>query len=217
MAVTLAVKPYAVLFVPWIFWRRQLRSAMALVIAGAAIMLLPTIVYGVGGTLTLYRSWWAVVTGSTPANLLNPDNVSFASLYAKWLGTGGLATTLALVTSVSALGVIVWLVFARRAASFPEALEGSVLLLLVPLLSPQGWDYVLLLAAPGVVLLANYNDLLPTPLRVAGIAAALVMGLSLFDVMGRSLYAAFMNMAAITACAIVLLSLLCVLRARRIA
>ena len=177
----------------------------------------PAIVYGVGGTVTLYRSWWAIVTESTPANLLNPDNVSFASLYAKWLGTGVLATTLSLVTSGIALGAGVWMVSVRRPAGFPEALEGSFLLLLVPLLSPQGWDYVLLLAAPGVVLLANYKDLLPGRLRVPGVIAALVMGLSVFDVMGREVYAAFMNMAAITVCAIVLMSLLCVLRARRIA
>ena len=40
----------------------------------------------VAGTIDLHQSWWRTVTETTPPNLLNPDNVSLASMYAKWLG-----------------------------------------------------------------------------------------------------------------------------------
>src|SRR6185436_4221743 len=104
------------------------------------------------------------------------DNVSFASMWVKWLGAGALANMLAISTAVAAIGAVA-IVFLRRGGMiFPEALEGSLLLMIVPLLSPQGWDYVLLLTAPAIVLLANYGDGLATGMRVAAIVAALTMG-----------------------------------------
>ena len=89
--------------------------------------------------------------------------------------------------------------------------------MMVPLLSPQGWDYVLLLTAPAIVLLANYGDRLPAGIRVAAIVAALTMGLSLFDAVGREAYAAFMKTAAISVCACVLIAAVCSLRLRKVA
>ena len=105
----------------------------------------------------------------------------------------------------------------RQGLAFPEALEGSVLLMLVPLLSPQGWDYVLLVATPAVVLLANYLDRLPAMLQLSAAVAGLTIGLSVFDVMGRAAYARFMEVAAITVCASILLTALFAVRVRRIA
>ena len=40
-----------------------------------------------------------------------------------------------------------------------------MLLLLIPLLSPQGWDYVFLIGTPGVMLLLNDGASLPRGLR----------------------------------------------------
>ena len=89
--------------------------------------------------------------------------------------------------------------------------------MLIPLLSPQGWDYVLLLATPAVVLLANTVDRLPTAMRAAAVLAALTMGLSVFDVMGRPAYAAFMEMAVISVCAAVLITALYAVRVKKLA
>jgi hypothetical protein len=64
-------------------------------------------------------------------------------------------------------------------------------MLFVPLLSPQGWDYVLLLATPAVVCLVDRWSEMSVGWRViVGLALAL-MGLTVFDVMGRDLYARF--------------------------
>jgi hypothetical protein len=100
---------------------------------------------------------------------------------------------------------------------FPEGLEGSLLLLLIPLLSPQGWDYVLLMATPAIVYLANYSDRLPVPLRVSTIVAALTIGLSIWDIMGRAAYSAFMAAAVLSVCALVLVAALTTLRLRAVA
>ena len=217
IALTIAIKPYGVLFLPWLAARRRLPTVAAAIVTGVAIALLPVAIYGFRETIALHHAWWNTVTETTPSNLLNPDNVSFASMWVKWLGAGPVATTLAIVTSAAAIGAVA-LVFLRRGGmAFPEGLEGALLLMLVPLLSPQGWDYVLLLTAPAIVLLANYADKLPAGIRVATIVAALIMGLSLFDAVGREAYAAFMRTAAISVWACVLIAAVCSLRLRRVA
>ena len=217
IAFTIAIKPYGVLFLPWLLARRKAASATAALLTLAVISVSPLPLYGVDGTIALYRDWWATVSGTTPSNLLNPDNVSFASAYAKWFGAGTVATSVALVTALIALGCTAMVLVYRRGLTFPEAIEGSLLLMLIPLLSPQGWDYVLLLATTAVVLLVNYLDRLPRALQAAVVAAGLVMGLSVFDLIGRPAYARFMEMAVITVCASVLLVALYTLRARRVA
>ncbi len=217
IALTIAVKPYGVLFLPWLVARRQRESIAAAGIALTAIVLLPLPLYGIEGTIALYRDWWTTVTASTASSLTGLDSVSFGSLYAKWLSPGPLAATMAIVTGIAALALAVAVFVRRSAVAFPEALEASMLLMLIPLLSPQGWDYVLLLAAPAVVLLANHLAQLPAGWKTAAIAASLTMGLSMFDLMGRRLYGAFMQLAPITICASVLLAALYYMRVRRIA
>jgi hypothetical protein len=217
LAFTIAIKPYGVLFLPWLVARRKAASMTAALVTLAALMILPVPLYGIAGTIALYRDWWATVTGTTASTLLNPDNVSFASAYAKWVGAGVLATALASLTAVAAVGLVAVTFRYRRGLTFPEAIEGSALLLLIPLVSPQGWDYVLVLATPGVVLLVNYLDRLPRVVQAATVAAGVAMGLSVFDLLGRAAYSRFMELAAITVCASVLLTALFAVRIRRIA
>jgi hypothetical protein len=217
VAVTIAIKPYGVLFVPWLVARRRGNSIVAVGATLAFIAVLPVPLYGVAGTIALYRDWWATVSGTTASTLTSRDNVSFAGAFAKWLGPGTAAAALTTAAGAVAIGAAAAAFIRRRGVTFPEALEGSVLLMLIPLLSPQGWDYVLLLATPAIVLLANHLDDLPTAMRTAALVAGLIMGLSVFDVMGRPAYAKFMDMAVITVCATILLAAMCVLRARKVA
>jgi hypothetical protein len=217
IALTIAVKPYGVIFLPGLVARKQRASILAAAVTMAVIVLLPVPFHGVGGTIALYRDWWSTVTESTASTLTSQDSISFASMYAKWLSPGPLATALAVFTSIAALTMAV-AVFARRSAvAFPEALEASLLLMLIPMLSPQGWDYVLLLAAPAIVLLANDVDRLPKAMRIAAVVATLTMGLSLFDVIGRRAYGTFMELAPISVCATVLIVSLYVMRDRKMA
>jgi alpha-1,2-mannosyltransferase len=217
IAAAVIVKPYAVIFLPWLAARRQLAS-LASVSAGLVIaLLLPAAIYGWDGNITLLRDWWRTVSESTAPNLLNNDNVSAAAMWAKWLGPGGSATMLASVTSIvlvlAAAVVFAW----RRDVRFPEGLEAAFLLTLVPLLSPQGWDYVFLLATPAVLFVANYAGEFRRPLRIVMVATLLTIGLSLYDVLGRANYARFMQLSIISVCFFVVLALVAVLRGRKVA
>jgi hypothetical protein len=118
---------------------------------------------------------------------------------------------------VAVAGLFVWMWTRRSRVTAPERLEGALLLMLVPLVSPQGWDYVLLLAAPAVVGLLTHIRDLPVWLRVATAAAMAVIGLTIYDLMGRSAYHAFMMASGITLCTFVLIAGLAALRGRRIA
>lgn len=196
------VKPYALILVPWLLVTQGWRAAA--VAAGIVLMglLLPAAVYGWNGNLDQLRGWLQTVSDSTTPNLLGSDNVSIAAMWAKWLGAGALASGLASLTIVATLIMVIAVWWRRRSVSAPEYLECALLLVLVPLLSPQGWDYVLLLATPAVVCLVDrWGEL--TKLWQWGLGLALaLMGLTIFDLMGRTLYTQFMALSVVSVSAL---------------
>jgi hypothetical protein len=217
--ITLAVvvKPYGAIFLPWLVARRRWPSIASAIMGLAAMAALPAVLYGVEGDIALHREWWRTVTASTAPNLTNQDNVSIAGMYAKWMGITPPAATLTIVTSAALLAWLAFVFVRRRSVRVPEALEGGLLLTSIPLLSPQGWDYVFLLSTPAIMLWVNYEDRMSRVIRVVTAAAIAVIGLSLFDVMGRAAYSAFMALSIITLCYFVVIAGISALRTRGIA
>jgi len=217
VVLAIVVKPYAVLFVPWLAARRRVPSIVTAVAGFAAVLLLPALVYGWDGNIEQHRQWWRMVTETTAPNLLVHDNVSLAAMYFRWAGPGVLSARLALGTAIVLLLVAAAVFLYRRGVRFPEGVEGAILLTLMPLLSPQGWDYVFLIATPAIIFLANYLDLLPRPMRMLTIVAVATIAFSLFDIMGRAAYNVFMRLSIISLCFFVVIAALATLRLRKIA
>ena len=217
VALAIVVKPYAIIFLPWLLARRNGAAIGAAAAGGLALVAMPAVVYGVHDDILLHQAWWRTVTESTAPNLTNADNVSIAAMWAKWIGAGAAATMLAAATSAAVLGAAVAVFVRRSAVSFPEGLEGALLLTCIPLLSPQGWDYVFLVSTPAVLFIVNYADRLPATMRTVTMVALGIIGLSLYDVMGRAAYAAFMAWSIVTVCYFAVIAALCTLRLRRIA
>jgi hypothetical protein len=217
LALTIVIKPYAVIFIPWLVARRNRSSVLAVMAGMATALVLPAVIYGFSQTVALHRDWWRTVTDTTAPNLMSADNVSLASVYARWLGQGSLATFMALVTAAVLLAAMAFVFFRRRGIVFPEGLEAGLLLTLIPLLSPQGWDYVFLLSTPAVIYLANYEDRLPRLLRAITIVAIATVGLTVFDLVGRTVYLAFMRLSGVPLCFFVVITALCTLRRQGIA
>jgi hypothetical protein len=212
-AAATVIKPYAVIFLPYLLLRRRWRTTAAFLVTLLVAVLAPAIRYGLQGNLVLIGGLWTTVTASTPPNLTVQDNISIAAMYAKWFGVGALASSLALLT-LGALGVACVRVLARQPrAPRPEYLDVALLLMLIPLLSPQGWDYVLLLSTPSVMLLLNHLDRFGRPARWLLVACLAVVGLTLWDVIGRGAYRAFMVASVTTICALIEIAFL--LRLRR--
>jgi hypothetical protein len=207
------LKPYALLLIPWLVLRRRWPSIAGCVAGLVVALALPLLRYSPAETIALHRQWWATVRDTTAPNLTSADNVSWLAMYTKWSGGDAMsAFALWMVTSVAVVALLAWMWKARTRVPSPEPLEGAVLLLLVPLVSPQGWDYVLLLATPCVVCLVSFADRLAPPLRLAAYVAMAVMGLTLYDLMGRDAYHAFMMASGVTLCTFVLIAASAALR-----
>ncbi|MBI4888954.1 MAG: DUF2029 domain-containing protein [Acidobacteria bacterium] len=219
------IKPYGLVFLPYLVVTRRFRAAGAAAGVVAVGAVAPALVYGVGGNLDLLAAWGRAVVESTPANLTNQDNVSIAAMYAKWLGPGPTAGGLAMATSLGLVALCGAVVAMRPAGhrttesalgARPEYLEVALLLTAVALLSPQGWDYVLLLSTPAVMLLVNALPALPRVLQVATAACLAATGLTIYDVMGREAYGRFMALSALTVVYGVLIGVVVYMRARHV-
>lgn len=216
-AAAVFIKPYALILLPWLAASYGLAAGS---VAGAGLLaglLLPAVLYGWSGNLTQLSGWWHIVTSSTAPNLLGADNVSLASMWAKWIGPGTLASGLTALSVVLLLAAAATMWRQRARVIEPDYVEFAFLLLIIPLISPQGWDYVLLLGTPAVVCVTDRWRELPTPWRfVSGLALAL-MGLSLFDLMGRAAYGQFMAWSIVSVCAVVIAATLAQIRLRALA
>jgi hypothetical protein len=211
------IKPYAVLFYPWLAIAGGLEAAAFAVVVLAAGLLLPSFTYGWGGNLTLIAGWYRTVTDTTPENLLHPENISFATMWAKWLGAGALASRLAIVTELAALGFFATVMAMRRRVRHPLYLEFGLLMLMVPLLSPQGWDYVLLIAAPAFFLLFDRWPSTGWLWRAVTVLAVFLVSFTIFDVLGRTVYIELTALSVVTLGGLLLMLCLGHLRWRALA
>lgn len=217
VALAVVVKPYAILFVPWVAWSAGLAAVGPIALVLAAALLLPAGLFGWHGNLEQLAGWYRTVTDTTAPNLVYPENVSFATMWAKWIGAGHAASRLAIASIAVSVIAAAFVVRRGRTVRVPRYLELGLLGLLVPLLSPQGWDYVLLLGLPAMVCLIDRLNELPSAWRAATLAAFAATSFTVFDLLGRALYTYFMTLSIVTVGAIVLLAGLIELRRRALA
>ncbi|HET7694598.1 MAG TPA: glycosyltransferase family 87 protein [Vicinamibacterales bacterium] len=217
LALAVVVKPYAVIFAPWLATRRRRGALLAMTAGLVVLLLLPAARYGWEGNLRLLGDWWRTVTTTSAPNVLNQDNVSLGAMFAKWIGPDSAAAILAAAAGGILLLLAAIVMAGRGQLKAPDTLEAGLLLLLIPLLSPQGWDYVFLIATPAVMLLIDELPALPRELRYAATASIAAIALSIFDLMGREAYATFMQLSLITVFVLVEYAALVTLRFRRAA
>jgi hypothetical protein len=217
MAAATVVKPYGIIFVPYLVARRQWRALGGFALVLALALVLPALRYGFHENLALLGGWWTTVTTSTPPNLDVSDNISIAAMYAKWFGVGPVAKWLAYGTAGVLVAACAWILLLPPKTRFPQYLDAALLLTLIPLLSPQGWDYVLLVATPAVMLVVNHLCAFSRLVRWLAVVTLLVAGLTLWDLVGRQIYTLFMISSVVTFCYLFQIVLLLRLRATRAA
>lgn len=217
LAAATIVKPYGILFLPYLIVRRRWRGAASYVAVIAAALLLPTLRYGWSGNLALLHGWWDVVTTSTAPNLAGQDNISIAGMYAAWLGVGPAAGWLGAATALLLVLACARAIARGFRVESPEYLDAALLLFLIPLLSPQGWDYVLLVSTPAVMLLLDRIDESGPALRWLLLGCLALGGLTFWDVLGNEPYRLFMMSRVLTVSALFEVWLVLRLRARQLA
>lgn len=210
-----ALKPYAVIFLPYFVLKRKWRALAAGLIAISISLFVPFIFYGLQGNWTVIREWVTSLSESTPALFTSQDNVSLLACLNKWTGNPTLAVIL-FGAAVALLGVLA-LFFIRRGRSAPKAAfpECALLIVFIPLLSPLGWDYTFLSAFPAVVLIIRHFAAFPRPWRVLLAVDLTVIALSLYDLLGRRLYGQFMSWSVPTINFLIIVGALFYLRMKR--
>ncbi len=187
-----ALKPYALIFLPYFALKGKWRTlvAGAALIAGSLAM--PSLFYGIPGNWAVIEEWITSLSRSTPGLLAAQDNVSLLAFLMKWTN-GSAAASMIYGLGVALLAGFT-LTFLSRGRGVPRAAaaESALLLLFIPLISPLGWDYTFLSAFLAVVLVIGGWASFPKPARVLLAINFLVVGLALYDLVGRRLYAGFM-------------------------
>lgn len=217
IAAAIVLKPYAVVLVPWLVARRRLPSVAGAAIGTGIALVFPVAVYGFEGNARLLGEWWRTVTDTIGPNLADLNNVSAASVFFRWLGPGPAAQALAAALVVALLATAAAVFFMRSRVPVPEPLEAGLLLTMIPIISPQGWDYVFLLSTLATMLLVNYRDRLPGVMKPLVTLALVVIAFSIFDLIGRAAYLQFMRLSMITICYLAVIAGLVALRWRSVA
>jgi Glycosyltransferase family 87 len=211
------VKPYALVMLPWLVWTLGWRPLGVFGLVLATGLALPATSYGWNGNLTQLHEWYRTVSDTTAPNLLGADTISFAAMWAKWLEPGPVASVLALASVVVAVGAGVVMLARRQHVPEPNYLEGGYFLLLVPLVSPQGWDYVLLLGLPAYMCLVDRFRDLSLPWRGVALIGFFLTSFTIWDLLRRTLYSYLMALAAVSVGAVLIAMCLIRLRWRAIA
>jgi hypothetical protein len=211
------IKPYALMLLPWLVWTQGRRALLPFSIILAAGLALPAMSYGWEGNLDLHQEWFRTVTETTTPNLLIRENISFASMWAKWLHPGPPAALLALASAIAGICVGFALLRRRTRVVEPNYLEGAYFFVLIPLLSPQGWDYLLLVALPAYVCLVDrWGETRPV-WRAVTLTGFVLTSFAIYDLMRPTLYIHLMASGAGSVGAILIAASLVQLRWRALA
>ncbi len=217
LSLSFVVKPYSAISLPYLLLKKRFKTFIYLSFLIILFFLFPSIVYGWGGNSQLIKGWLKTIYFSTPHLLVSNDNVSVMGMFSKWFGVGKISFLLSIFTILILLFLFILLILKGKTLKFPDPLEISILLIFIPLLSPQGWDYVFLLSLPSLMILVNSFRELPLSLKILIAISFFTIGFSLFDLMGREAYEKFMEISVITIAYFAIIFSLFYLRMKRIA
>ena len=217
VAAAIVAKPYAAIVLPWLLWVYGIVPVAAAGVTLAAGLLMPAVVYGWAGNIQLHQAWYATITSPAPDTLTVGWNISLSAMWAKWLGIGKPAASLTALSSLALIGLSAGIVRGRPRSAASDFLELSCLLLLIPLVSPHGWDYVLLAAIPAYVLLVDRWRDLRTGWRAVLASAFALTSFTLFDVLGRRVYEQILDWSLQTLAVVALVAVVAHLRWRSLA
>jgi hypothetical protein len=171
LALSAAIKPTSLVFVPYLLYKRRFSLIGWSAAAGAALFVLPSLIYGASGDLRLFNDWRAIMSSSSPPLVKAFVNQSLFGMFHRFLAgpsTVGLlsldAGLVNLLTCACAIGLFLGLILLSRRSKLvenglarqPETVEYSLLLIFTALFSPLGWFQNFLSSLPAYMLLLYY-------------------------------------------------------------
>jgi hypothetical protein len=212
----LSLKPHSLIFLPYFLIKKKWKALMSGLGFLSLALFITSLFYGFQGYTAVLKEWIATLSRSTPGLFTSQDNISFVALFMKWTGERNLALVLAGAAVILLAFLMLAVVLRGRGLDRAPVLECSVLLILIPLVSPLGWDYTLLVSALGVMILIQNFFEFSKVWRAVLVVNFFIIAFSLFDILGRELYAQFMSWSVITLNFAILIGYLSYLRIRKI-
>ncbi|NIO48976.1 MAG: DUF2029 domain-containing protein [Candidatus Aminicenantes bacterium] len=211
-----ALKPYALIFLPYFILKKKWKSLLSGVGFLFLSLFIPAAFYGFRGNVIILKEWVSTLYRSTQALLDSQDNISIIAFFMKWTGNQNISLLLSgLVIAILAFLLLAVILIGRK-IDHASILECSILLVLIPLLSPLGWDYTLLTSVLGVTIIIHNFFEYSKLWRGVLVSNFFIITFSLYDIMGRDLYARFMSWSVITINFLILIGYLIHLRFRKI-
>lgn len=211
-----ALKPYALIFLPYFLLKKKWKSLLSGVGFLFLALLIPAVFYGFRGNIIILKEWISTLSRSAQVLLASQDNISIIAFFMKWTGNQNISLLLSgLVMALLAFLVLTVILRGRKIDRAP-VLECSILLILIPLISPLGWDYTLLMSVLGVTIIIRNFSGYSKFWRGFLVFNFFIITFSLYDIMGRDLYARFMSWSVITINFLILIGYLMHLRFRKI-
>ncbi len=211
-----ALKPYALIFFPYFLVKKKWKCLLTGIGLLFLSLFVPSLFYGLRGNLAVLMEWVSTLSRTTPALLTSQDNISIIALFMKWTGNQNISLLLSgLVIALLAFLVLIVILTGRK-IDRASVLECSVFLILIPVISPLGWDYTLLISVLGVMIIVHYFFEYSKFWRSVLVANFLIIAFSLYDIMGREFYATFMSWSVITINFLIFIGYLSYLRFRKV-
>ena len=186
-------KPYALVFLPYFLIKKKYTAAVVGLSVFLAGLISPALFYGFRGNLIVLKEWMSSLLYSTPQHFSVYDNASLYGFLSKafpadW--SKGVVPVLILVFLLLALALL-WMIRSGRASrevQRPEVLESSFLFIMIPLLSPLGWNYIYLYSVLAVMLIVSAFKKLPLSLQIILVVNFVMISTSLVEIWGRTLF-----------------------------
>ena len=213
---SVALKPYAAIFLLYLVLKQKWKAVFSGLIALGVAVLLPAFYYGLQGNLEVHKEWITTLSKSTPHLLTTQDNISLIALSLKWFGDQTSSFWIA-GTAIAGLALLIFgmilLGWKREQTTF---LEGAALLLCIPLVSPLGWDYTLIMGLPLLMIVLYHFPRFSRLWQIVLIVNLFIIFVSFYDAMGGQAYELFMSWSVPTINFLLILAYALHLRVQRV-
>lgn len=220
LAFSLFIKPFGLIFLPYLFLKKKYQI---LLYTGLFVILLGLLPFSFYPSLSafkhLYVSWFRELAIELAAkqSLLTAGNHTVFSVLArytplKFLVLNATAARIYQVIILALIGLSLhYFIRLGRKLQYPLVAEGAVLIALIPLFAFTSMN-AFLFALPCLVYLLYYFSRLPVVGKIALVAACILIGGNIRDLVGSSLFNLFENNSVYTFGMLILLVLLFYMR-----
>jgi hypothetical protein len=217
------LKPFGLIFLPWLLLRREWKAAFSFFISGVFFAFVPVVFMGWGALSSQYAGWFQEmgIELSNKESMLADANHTIFSVLARY--TPLQMTSLVIdhvfayqLLVLAALGAIfLWSMYEGKLTRQSLLLEGALLISLIPLLSFTSYNAFGFVEASVFLLLYYFKKLTPIQKTLA-IAGMVLTGGNIYELFGRNLWLRFENWSFVAIGAILLLITLVLVRKRHL-